>query len=134
MRRALLAAVLLALLLAACGAAPQTSKSKFKGEQQKVAQVVDDLAAAGRSGDAQKICSDILSKSLVAELKSAGGDCVSEMKSAIDDASDYDLRVRTVKVNGTTATAEVRQGDKGAVATYSFIKEDGAWRASQLGS
>ena len=134
MRRALLVAAVVALPLAGCGAAPQTSKSKFKGEQQKVAQVVDDLAAAGRSGDADKICADILSKSLVAELKSAGGDCVSEMKSAIADASDYDLRVRTVKVRGNPATAEVRQGDKGAVATFSFVKEAGAWRASQLGA
>jgi hypothetical protein len=134
MRRALLAAAVLALPLAGCGAAPPSSKSKFQGEQQKVAQVVDDLSAAGSSGDAEKICSDILSKSLVAELKSAGGDCVSEMKAAIDDASDYDLRVSTIKVAGNTATAQVRQGSKGPLATFSFVKENGAWRASELGS
>jgi len=133
MRRALLAAAFLALPLAGCGAAPQTSKSKFKGEQQQVAQVVDDLAAAGRSGDAEKICSDILSRSLVAELKSAGGDCVSEMKAAIDDASAYDLQVNAVNVAGDTATAQVRQGATGPSATFSFVKENGAWRASQLG-
>src|SRR3954466_3164481 len=123
MHRALLAAAVVALPLAGCGAAPQTSKSKFQGEQQKVAQVVDDLAAAGRSGDADKICSDILAKELVAELKSAGGDCVTEMKSAIDDASDYDLRVDSVKVDGNNATARVRQGTKGAPTTYTFVKE-----------
>jgi hypothetical protein len=133
MHRALLAAALLTLPLAGCGAAPQSSKSKFQGEQQKVAQVVDELAAAGRSGDAEKICSDILSKSLVAQLKSAGGDCVSEMKAAIDDASDYDLRVSAVKVAGDNATAQVRQGAKGAPATFSFVKENGAWRARALG-
>jgi hypothetical protein len=132
MRR--LVVVALVLPLAACGAAAPSSKSKFTGEQQKVAQVVDDLAAAGRNGDAAKICADILAKELVAELKSAGGDCVTEMKSAIDDASDYDLRVDSVKVNGTSATARVRQGTKGAATTYTFVKESGGWRASQLGT
>src|SRR4051794_41563153 len=122
MRRALLAAAFLALPLAGCGAAPQTSKSKFKGEQQQVAQVVDDLSAAGRSGDAEKICSDILSKSLVAELKSAGGDCVSEMKGAIDHASDYDLRVSNIKGAGNTATAQVRPRANVLLPTFPLVK------------
>src|SRR5690349_16775204 len=111
MHRALV--VLVILPLAACGAARQSSKSEFSGEQAKVAQVVDDLAAAGRGHKPATICSDILSKQVVAELKSAGGDCESEMKSAIEDASDFDLQVRSVKVTGNTASAQVRQGDKG---------------------
>jgi hypothetical protein len=95
--------------------------------------VVDDLAQAGRSGNAKKICSDILARQLVAELKSAGGDCESEMKAAIQDASDYDLKVDSVKVTGGSATARVQQGTKGKVAIFSFIKEKGNWRASALG-
>jgi hypothetical protein len=132
MHRALV--VLVILPLAACGAAQQSSKSEFSGEQAKVAQVVDDLAAAGRGHKPATICSDILSKQVVAELKSAGGDCESEMKSAIEDASDFDLQVRSVKVTGNSATAQVRQGDKGEVVTYSFVKENGDWRATALGS
>jgi hypothetical protein len=132
MRRASLVLALLVLPLAGCTAA-QTSKSKFKGEAGKVAAVVDDLAQAGRTGNAKKICSDILARQLVAELKSAGGDCESEMKAAIQDASDYDLKVDSVKVTGGSATAKVRQGTKGRVATFSFIKEKGDWRASALG-
>jgi hypothetical protein len=132
MRRALLALALIALPLAGCAGA-QTSKSNFKGDAGKVAAVVDDLASAGRTGNAKKICSDILARQLVAELKSAGGDCESEMKAAIQDASDYDLKVDSVKVTGGSATARVRQGTKGRVATFSFIKEKGNWRASALG-
>ena len=132
MHRALV--VLLVLPLAACGAARQSSSdSKFPGEQGKVAQVVDDLAAAGRGHKPATICSDILSKSLVAELKSNGLDCETEMKSAIEDATDFDLQVRSVKVTGNSATAQVRQGDKGQVTTFSFVKENGDWRASALG-
>ena len=135
MRRVALISVLFALPLTACGAAQQTeSESKFKGDQAAVAEVVDRLAAAGKAGDAEKICAEVLSKQLVTELKSAGGDCVSEMDRAIDDASDFNLTVRTVKVNGTTATAQVRQGDSGANATFTFVKEGGQWRASALGS
>jgi predicted lipoprotein len=132
MRRALV--VLAVLPLTACGAAQTSSNTKFQGEQGKVAQVVDDLAAAGSGHHPDRICADILSKEIVAELKTAGGDCESEMKAAIEDASDFDLTVQSVKVNGNAATAEVRQGKDGKVTTFSFVKENGAWRASQLGT
>jgi hypothetical protein len=133
-RRALIA-VALALPLTACGSAQTSdSASEFKGEQAAVAELVDELATAGRAGDAEKICADILSKQLVTELKSAGGDCVTEMDRAIDDASDFDLTVRSVKVTGDTATARVRQGDGGTTATFTFVKEGGGWRASALGT
>jgi hypothetical protein len=134
MRRTALAAVALALAFAACGAEQEQSESQFKGAQADVAEVVDRLAQAGRARDAQTICNDILAKQLVAELKSAGGDCVTEMERAIADASDYDLQVRSVKVTGNNASAQVRQGDDGQVATFSFVKEDGAWKATALGS
>jgi len=135
MRRAALIAALLALAATGCGASQTSdSASEFKGEQAAVAELVDQLAAAGKAGDAEKICADILSKQLVTELKSAGGDCVTEMDRAIDDASDFNLTVRSVKVNGPTATAQVRQGDAGENATFTFVKEGGGWRASALGT
>jgi hypothetical protein len=134
MRRTVLATTALALVLSACGSAAPSQESKFTGDRAEVAQVVDDLAAAGRSRDADKICSEILAKQLVNELKSAGGDCVTEMDRAINDANDYDLTVDDVKVTGDTATARVRQGKSKTVATFSFIKENGGWRALALGS
>jgi hypothetical protein len=133
MRRTVPVAAALTLVLAACGSAAQQSASRFKGDEAKVAEVVDELAAAGRAGDAQKICSEILASTLVTEIKNAGGDCVNEMDRAIADASDYDLQVRSVKVRGPTATAQVRQGADGTTATFTFIKDKGEWRASALG-
>ena len=56
------------------------------------------------------------------------------MDRAIKDANDYDLQVRSVKITGDNATAQVRQGDDGEVATFSFVKEGGVWKASALGS
>jgi hypothetical protein len=134
MRRTLVIAAALALVLSGCGQATQSSSEKFPGEQQNVAKVVDELAKAGRARDAKKICTDVLAKQLVAELKTAGGDCETEIDRAITDAPDYDLQVRSVKVNGNTATAEVRQGKAGKVATFTFIKEGRNWRASALGT
>jgi uncharacterized protein YceK len=133
MRRLLLPVLTAALLLSGCGTAQTTSSPKFKGTQKDVADVVSKLASAGRRGDAATICSDILSKQLLAQLKTAGGDCQTEMKNAIRDANDYDLQVRSVKVNGANATAQVRQGKNGPVATFTFVKEGTAWRASALG-
>jgi hypothetical protein len=132
MRRLLVIAA--ALALSACGTASSSNDVTFTGAQKDVADVVDKLAAAGQRHNASTICDDILSKQVVAELKSAGGDCEDEMKDAISDATDYDLQVRSVKINGNNATAQVRQGDKGKVATFTFVKENGDWRASSFGS
>ena len=130
MRRVLLVALLLPL----AGCAAQTSGGgKFTGQAQQVAQVVSDLSAAGRAGNAGKICDDILAKELVQQLRSAGGDCQTEMKAAIQDATDYDLQVANVKVSGARATAQVRQGKHGKVVSFTFVKENGGWRASELG-
>ena len=74
MRSTLVLAAVLALSLSACGAAPSTQNDKFKGAQQDVVKVVDALASAGTRGDADKICTEILAKQLVTELKAAGGD------------------------------------------------------------
>jgi hypothetical protein len=133
MRRFLLPALAAALALSGCGTAQTSSSAKFTGAQKDVADVVDKLATAGRRHDAATICSDILSKQLLAQLKTAGGDCETEMKAAIQDADDYDLQVRSVKVTGANATAQVRQGNDGPVATFTFVKEGADWRASALG-
>jgi hypothetical protein len=134
MRRLLVIPAAAALALSACGStATSSSPVKFTGAQKDVADVVEQLSTAGRRRDAKTICSEILAKQLLAELKTAGGDCETEMKNAIEDASDYDLQVRSVKVNGNNATAQVRQGDDGEVATFTFVKEGGGWRASALG-
>ena len=131
MRRLLVIAA--ALTLSACGTASSSNDVKFTGAQKDIADVVNKLATAGQRRDASAICSDILSKQVVSQLKTAGGDCETEMKDAISDATDYDLQVRSVKINGDNATAQVRQGDDGKVSTFTFVKEDGGWRASAFG-
>jgi hypothetical protein len=129
----LLACGSLVLTLAACGATP-SSAEKFSGDEKAVAQVVEDIEAAGRSRDAAEICSRLLATELADRIKEGGKSCTEELGASLDDADDFDLQVEDVTVTGTTATARVkgRDGTKDRVATFRFVKEGTAWKAQAL--
>lgn len=121
------------LALAGCGASTQPSSvDRFQGDERAVAQKIEDLQKAGERREPETICTDILSRTLVQQLRAAGGDCTEEMKKAIEDADDYDLDVREVTIEGSNATATVRRGDDGPTETMEFTKEGGQWRATAL--
>jgi hypothetical protein len=132
MKRSALLVLLVAL--AGCGTQSQPSSvDRFNDpDQRAVAQKIEDLEEAGKRGKPDDICSDILAKTLVSQLDAAGTDCASEMQKAIDDARDFDLQVRKITVTGTTAKAEVQQGDDGPTETMEFTKEGNQWRATAL--
>jgi hypothetical protein len=132
MKRVVLALLLVAV--AGCGTQSQSSSAdKFSDPDQKaVAEKIEDLETAGRRGQADDICKNILAKTLVSQLDAAGTDCATEMQKAIDDATQFDLNVVKVTVNGNDATAEVKQGDDGPTETMTFTKENGSWRATAL--
>jgi hypothetical protein len=125
---------LLVLALAGCGSQGQTSSvDNFKNpDERAVAQKVEDLQDAGKRDKPDDICSDILAKALVTQLDAAGTDCATEMKKAIEDANDFDLEVRKVTINGSTATAEVKRGKDGPTEKMEFAREGGDWRATSL--
>jgi hypothetical protein len=128
-----LAIVVPLLLLAGCGASTESSSvDRFRGEERAVAQKVEDLQRAGERREPETICSDILARSLVQQLEAAGADCTDEMRKAIEDADDYALDVRDVRISGTNATVEVRRGDDGPTETMEFTQEGGQWRATSL--
>jgi hypothetical protein len=134
MRFSSAAALLLAAVLATgCGGGGD-SAAGFRGAEAEVAALVDELQSAGQGRDAEKICSEILSRELVEQLRTAGSDCVQEMTDAVQDADDYDLEVRDVAVTGDRATARVQQGADGPTATLEFVRESGGWRATSLGA
>jgi hypothetical protein len=112
----------------------QTSAGDFKGAEGDVAAVVDDLASAARSGDGDEICTRIVSSTFAEEL-AAGDTCKKEVERAVADANDFDLEVRDVTVTGTTATAQVRQGDgsDAKTATFEFERGSDGWRATSFG-
>jgi hypothetical protein len=131
MKRA--AAGLVALLvLAGCGAGQPSSEERFEGAEREVAAQIEELQTAGRSDEPEEICANIVSRRLVQELEAAGTTCNEEMEKAIEDADDFELDVRDVTVRGSQATARVRRGEDGPVATFEFVRENGQWRATSF--
>jgi hypothetical protein len=129
-----LLAILPVLLVAGCGASTQPSSAdKFKDRDERaVAQKIEDLQTAGDRHEPERICTDILSRTLVQQLEAAGADCTEEMQKAIEDADDYELDVRDVTISGSTATATVQRGEDGPTQKMEFTREGSEWRATSL--
>jgi hypothetical protein len=130
---ALLCVPLLALGASAC--ASTSSVSSFKGENHAVAQTISDLQTYGTAGEAQKICS-VLSRPVTARLDLAQGGCKQALKTQLSQVDTPEVTVEKVQVHGTTsATAEVKStyAGKAKLTTVTLVKEDGAWKISQLG-
>jgi len=129
---AALVATAVAALLAGCGATNSSTDTSgdFRGEQQLVANAVEDLQSAAADGDEGKICRDLLSQSLANRLASRGGGCAPAVDAAIKDADTFDLAVQSVQVNGDRATARVKSetGEKDKLATLQLVRERRAWR------
>ena len=132
----------LALLLAAaglatgCGAAGSDSATDFTGVKKDVAAAVEDLESAARKSDQGEICRNLLSASLIATIRSSsdGQTCTSAISDALDDADTFNMTVKSVTVEGTTATAVVDSKEKTANDTFKLVKERGRWRIESLGS
>jgi hypothetical protein len=130
----LLCAPLLALGVSAC--ASSTSVSSFKGEERAVAQTVANLQSYGTAGEAQKICSDLLSSTVIARLRSATGGCKQALKNQLSQVDTPETTVEKVKLTGPTgATAEVKStyAGKAKLTTVTLVKEGKAWKISKLG-
>jgi hypothetical protein len=121
-----------ALLAAGCTAAPTTTVADdFEGTQKQVAEVIDDFAAAAVDGDAQQICDTLFA----ADLKDAlGPDCEDAVDQQTDDISDGDIDVKSIEVDGDTATATVvtPYGGDDVEQTMTFVREDNRWRISEV--
>jgi ketosteroid isomerase-like protein len=130
-----LAAVLAAALLAGCTGQPANDAADdYQGEEKAVAQVIDDLAAAGRNRDAKEICTSILAESVVEKLRQGKSDCQDALEDQLADASDFDLDVESIQVDGDTATAKVKSPVNGedVVQTLTFKREGRGWRLAEL--
>jgi hypothetical protein len=131
-RLALLAAAAV-LALAGCGSSESSSANAFEGEEKAVAQVVEDLQRAGQTGDAERVCGELVSAALAEQLAEGGESCADELDKAFGDSEDFELEVTDVTVTGDTAVAKVRQGGEGkTTATFELVRERGRWRIDSL--
>jgi hypothetical protein len=134
--RALALALTAAVVLAGCGSGDKNSAGDFQGEQKAVAQTVEDLQTAGRKGDADKICSDLLAASLVQTIRRASGECSKAVDDALQDADSYEMKVEKVAINGNRATATVKSeaGDQDRTDAIALEREGSNWKIASLGS
>lgn len=134
--RPLVAACLAALTLSACGAADEDSSTDFRGEERLVANVVEDLSDAGAERDADAICG-LLSEDLIKQIRTTAGGratCADAVDDAVEDADAFAIDVKSVKVDGTGATAvvESKENDDEIRDTLTLVKESGRWKISAL--
>ncbi|HET6505480.1 MAG TPA: nuclear transport factor 2 family protein [Baekduia sp.] len=127
-----------ALTLSACGQTSKDSAKDFQGQQKAVAQTVENLQSAASKGDRDKICDQILAADLVAQIKKANptATCADALKDPLKDADSFELQVKKVTIDGTTATALVESdaaGKKKQTDTLTLTKVGKAWRISSLG-
>src|SRR5690242_6589269 len=102
-----LVALLVALTFAACGSAGTDSSSNFEGTQRDVASTIEDLQSAASDEHASEICSTLLAKSLLDRISGGDAGCQKAVMAAIRAADTDELKVESVRVNGSNATARV---------------------------
>ena len=133
-------ALVVTLVLAGCagGTSNDDSSSDFKGEQQAVASVIEDLQSAAEDSDERGICGDILTGELRDAITAKGGaaTCRGALEKALKDTDQSDLTVKTVTIDGDQATAVVRaklSDDRYRPdLTVGLRKRGAAWRISKL--
>jgi hypothetical protein len=130
MCRHLLLLIFVPALFAGCGAATN-SADDFSGEEEKVAQVVEDLQDAAQDDAPRRVCQSLLASEVIQKIP--GGDCQKAVAKAFDDADNFDLTVDDVRISGTRATARVKAGrDEDQVETITLVREGTVWKISQL--
>jgi outer membrane lipopolysaccharide assembly protein LptE/RlpB len=122
-----LAAVLVVLVLAGCGAS-ETSQVRAKVRQ---------FATAAHSHDYATICSNVLAPELLADIASGGISCPKALKLALGSVRGARLVIGTITVNGLRAsvvTITQAKGEKTSLATLELTKVSTGWRIASLGN
>lgn len=132
MRRTALALILAAATTAGCTSSGDADPT-FDGEQEAVANVVDDLTDAAADEDGRRVCRQLFAASLRDKL---GNGCAAAIEQAFQDADVTEMTVESVRVSGDTARAQVDSGrddEKRERKTLQFVREGRDWRISSLG-
>jgi hypothetical protein len=135
-----LAAFTIALAIGGCSVTQKKANSKFKGVKGDVVAAFALLQGAAKAGDESKICNQVLSTALAAQL---GGrsHCKDAINNVLDDADPSTLSMSTKTVTlgpgspPTTATATVKSGSgkDARTGTLMLVKQHGTWRIDSFG-
>jgi hypothetical protein len=126
---------LVAVAVAGCGATPKDSSKDFKGDERTVAAVVEKLESTARKGDEAKICTQLLTPSLLDTLSKQGTNCKTAVREALKDTDSFDLQVQAVTIRGDKATVKVTSGSGSNKKTDTLELErvGNAWKIASLG-
>jgi Putative lumazine-binding len=108
-----------------------------KSDAEQVRAAVTDFRTATDERDYGHICKDLLAKDLVRRLHGLGLPCETALAKYLSATRKPKITVKTVKVKGRTARANVRSSAEGQAAsdnTLELVQEDGRWRIASLGS
>jgi hypothetical protein len=126
--RTLLCALLAAAAIAAgCG-------SDDEGEVRKT---LDAFARATAAKDYQRMCDDLLSPKLIEQIRRVNLPCEVALRTGLEDVEKPRLEVKSVKVDGDTASAQVHStaaNQEASDDTVRLEKVDGEWRIASLAS
>ena len=121
-------AVVSALLLSACGR---------ESDESAVRDTLQTFAEATSRKDYQRLCDDLFSEKLVAEVNKTLPCEVALRRSDLDSARNPRIKVRSVKVKGDRASAQVRStaaNQPPSDDTVQLVREDEQWRIAALAS
>jgi len=124
--------VVLALGLAGCG----RDGDEEPREEDAVRATLTTYAKATARGDAARICRDVLATALVERIQRQGVTCGEAVQAGLTGVRDPRLRVESVQVDGTRATAQVRStaaGQPPSQDTIRLVREKAGWRIAALG-
>jgi len=119
------AILVVVVLLGTCGA----------DDDEKVSDTLDRFAQASREKDYQALCDELLSTSLVEQLRTADQPCEVVLRIGLSDVQNPTLEVGDVEIDGDEATAQVDStaaGQQPLKTRILLVKEDGDWRISSL--
>jgi hypothetical protein len=134
-RKTLLFSVL-ALTATGCGGAASDSAKEFKGEQAKVAAVIEQIEKAAREDKPDVLCEKLLTEQRLALVKKLGTTCKTGVKDAFKDADSFDITVEKITISGDAATAKVTsgRGSNEKSDTLELKREGTAWKVDSLAS
>ncbi|HYI81104.1 MAG TPA: hypothetical protein VEW67_09615 [Thermoleophilaceae bacterium] len=135
----------LALGAAACGGSDDDGSSPGDSDREQARATVENLYAAIRDGDAEKVCeqmNDAAQKQLAAGgLGAKSKSCAEAFQKFLDEAEKagglnltLKAKVESVKVTGDTAVAKVSFGGKGRNGEIPLQKVDGEWKLEAAGA
>jgi len=126
------AAALVAAGLLGCGGGEDEPKP-ITGPAKRVADKIAALERATATRDFAVICNDLFSSAV--RRRAGGGGCRAQLRRTAAGVRNPRIRVRRIDIEGNKATASVTTRAKGQAPvqdTLVLVREDGAWRISQL--